>query len=373
VNTLEDRLRDAYRAVADTVDPATIPDLAVRTEPRAALSRRMRFVIPLAAAAAVTVVVFMSTLFVGMSPRPHTRTVKERAVPAVSVPEFTLVDQGSSLKVYNTSTGARVATVTAPAGLQFEGVASGGTSQTFLADANPASTTAPCHAYFYRFELAASGKPSALTLLRSIAGSAATAVAAIPGGKTYTYSAVHCVTAPNGLIGISGQAGNHTWAYDQGDDYTFSLAATADGDTLALSLFAGSDWSDLLLNTHSSAATVDKASRILPTVPYAQTLAISPDGRTLYACASSGGTGTLAAYSTATGAQIRVLHQWPVHSRGFACQISTDPTGRFLLAAVASNIQQPSTLIGFDLRTGASLTLPVDHPALHFQGSQLAW
>jgi hypothetical protein len=78
------------------------------------------------------------------------------------------------------------------------------------------------------------------------------------------------------------------------------------------------------------------------------TLAISPDGRTLYACESDGLTGTLAAYSTATGAQTRVLHQWPVKgsgggapgtnsgymSRGFSCQISTDPTGRYLLAAV---------------------------------------
>jgi hypothetical protein len=370
VSTLEDRLRDAYRAVADTVHPATIPGLAARAEPRV-LSRRMRFVIPLAAAAAVTVVVTMSTLLADMSPRFHARTAKARPVAAVSFPEFALVDLGSSLMVYDTRTGARVATVAAPAGQQFEDVASGGTARTFLA-ATGLSVSA-CHAYFYRFELAATGQPSALTLLRSIQGSQPTAVAATPGGGSYAYSAVHCLTAPNGLIGISGQAGNHTWAYDQGDDYTSSLAATADGDTLALSLFAGSQWSDLLLNTRSSAATVDNASRILPAVPYAQTLAISPDGQTLYACVDSGPTGTLAAYSTATGAQIRVLHQWPVHSKGFTCQISTDPTGRFLLAAVASNIQQPSTLIGFDLRTGASATLPVHHPALHFQGSQLAW
>jgi hypothetical protein len=371
VSTLEDRLRDAYRAVADTVDPATVPGLTVRTKPRAALSRRMRFVMPLAAAAAVIVVATMSTLLVGGSPRSHTRTAKARAVAAVSLPEFTLVDLGSSLMVYNTHSGARVATVAAPAGQQFEEVASGGTARTFLA-ATGLSVSA-CHAYFYRFELAATGKPSPLTLLRSIPGSQPTAVAATPGGGSYAYSTVHCDTAPNGLIGISGQAGNRTWAYDQGDDYTFSLAATADGDTLALSLLARSRWSDLLLNTRSSAATVDNASRILPAVPYAQTLAISPDGRTLYACVDSGPMGTLAAYSTATGAQIRVLHLWPLHSQGFACQISIDPTGRFLLAAVASNIQQPSTLIGFDLRTGASATLPVHHPALHFRGGQLAW
>jgi hypothetical protein len=371
VNTLEDRLRDAYRAVADTVDPATIPDLAVRTEPRAALSRRMRFVIPLAAAAAVTVVATMSTLLVHMSPRFHARTTKDRAVATVSLPEFTLVDLGSSLKVYNTRTGARVATVTAPAGQQFEDVASGGTARTFLA-ATGLSASA-CHAYFYRFELAATGKPSALTLLRSIPGSQPTAVAAPPGGGSYAYSTVHCDTAPNGLIGISGQAGNRTWAYDQGDDYTFSLAATADGDTLALSLFAGSQWSDLLLNTRSRAATVDNASRIVPAVPYAQTLAISPDGRTLYACVDSGPTGTLAAYSTATGKMIRVLHRWTLApAKWYFCQVSADATGKVLLASYSSNLTPRTSLIGINLQAGTSVKLPVKVDYM-FDGVGAAW
>ena len=311
----------------------------------------------LTSAAAITVItataVMTTSATAGASPA---RSV----VSATGLPSFTVIDQGSSLKVYNTSTGAAAGTLNAPAGLQFEGVASGGTSQTFLAYANPAPSTAPCHAYFYRFQLAATGKPSALTLLRSIAGSAATAIAATPGGKTYTYSVVHCVTAPNGLIGISGQAGNHTWAYDEGDDYTFSLAATATGDTLALSLFAGSDWSDLLLNTHSSAATVDKASRILPTVPYAQTLAISPDGRTLYACVNSGPTGTLAAYSTATGKVIRVLHRWTLAPASYyLCQVSADATGKVLLASYSSNLASHTSLIGINPLAGTSVKLPV--------------
>jgi hypothetical protein len=371
MTALEDRLRDAYRAVADTVDPATIPGLTEGTEPRATLSRRMSFVMPLVAAAAVIAVVTMSVLLVGMSPRFQARTVKTRAAAAVSFPAFALVDLGSSLKVYNTRSGAVVALVAPPAGQKFEDVASGGAARTFLAATGSAGSA--CHARFYRFELSATGQPSPLTFLRSVPGSQPTAVAAIPGGGSYAYSAVHCATAPpNGLIGISGQAGNHTWAYDQGDDYTFSLAATADGDRLALSLYAGSGWADLLLDTHSRAGTVDKASRILPAVPYAQTLAISPDGRTLYACASNGATGTLTAYRIATGAQIRVLHRWLPHSRGLVCQTSADQTGRFLLAAVAPDIRQRSTLIGFDLRTGASVTLPV-HPVLLFRGSQLAW
>jgi hypothetical protein len=63
--------------------------------------------------------------------------------------------------------------------------------------------------------------------------------------------------------------------------------------------------------------------------------------------------------------------QWG-YSQGFICEVSTDPTGRFLLAAVTPDVNQPSTLIGLDLRTGASETLPV-HPDLPFRGTQLAW
>ena len=382
MNDLESRLRDAYRAAADTIDPATIPGLAVSAEPRAALSWRMRLVrhlAPIAAAAAVIIVAIVTTIPLGTPPRHHAQTaprhhpqaVKPRATPAASPPPFILVDLGSSLKVYNTRTGAGVATLTAPAGQQFEDVASGGTAQTFLAATGLSGSA--CHAYFYRFELSAAGQPSPLTFLRSVPGSQPTAVTAIPGGDGYAYSTAHCVTAPpNGEIGISGPAGNRTWAYDQADDYAVSLAATADGHTLAFSYPTASG--DVLLNTSSSSPTVGGASQVVQSVPDSATLAISPDGGTLYACASDGVTGTLAAYSTATGAQIRVLHQWPLSSQGSnsSCQVSADPTGRFLLAAVTPDLNKPSTLTGFDLRTGASVTLPV-HPALLFQGTQVAW
>jgi hypothetical protein len=371
VNSLEDRLRDAYRAVVETIDPATIPGLAVSTQPRATLPRRMRIVTPLAAAAAVTIVVTITTLAVGNSPRHHARTVTTRPAAAPSLPTFTLVDLGSSVKVYNTSTGVSVATLAPPAGQQFQDVASGGQARTFLAATG--SSGSACHAYFYRFGLSVTGQPSELTFLRSVSDSQPTAIAATPGGRTYAYSTVHCYTAPpNGGIDISGQAGNRSWTYPLGDDYSFSLAATADGRTLALSLPLASGYKDVLLNTRSTSPTVVGASRILPSVPASETLAISPDGRTVYACAANGPTGTLAAYSTATGAQIRVLHQWSGYPQGFICQVSTDPTGRFLLAAVTPEVNQPSTLIGLDLRTGGSVTLLV-HPDVPFRGTQFAW
>ena len=365
MSALEDRLRDTYRALADTVDPAGIPDLTVGAEPRA--TGPMRLVSALAAAAAVALVAVLTTIPAGISTSHHAHAVKTGAIPAASAPAFTVVDRGSALAVYLTRTGVRVATLAAPARQRFELVASGGTARSFLAATGLAGSA--CHAYFYRFELSATGKPSALTFLRSVPGSLPTAVAAIPGGGSYAYSTVHCDHAPpNGEIGISGQAGNRTWVYDEGDDYAFSLAATGDGHTLAFSLAAPSG--NMLLNTNSAARTVGGASRILQSVPASVTLAISHDGQTLYACAATGPAVTLAAYSTATGAQIRVLHQWP--GQELTCQISLDPTGRFLLAAVMPNVRQGWTLIGVDLRTSAPVTIPI-RATLPYLGSQLAW
>jgi hypothetical protein len=378
VNALDDRLRDMFRAVADTVDPTTVPNPAVRTQPQAISSRRMRFIAPFAAAAAVAVVVITTTLAAG---RPglhphHPLAVKTRPAAAPNLPTFTLADLGSSVKVYNTRTGVAVATLAPPAGQQFQDVASGGAARTYLAATGLSGSA--CHAYFYRFQLSDTGQPSRLTFLRSVPDSQPTAITGIPGGHTYAYSTVRCAVAPPGFVGISGRAGNRTWDYPGADNYTFSLSATADGRTLALSYFVayGTGSQDglenALLNTKSSSRTADGASRVLSSIPPSPTPAISPDGRTLYTCASEGSTGTLAAYSTTTGARIRVLHQWQGVSQGFVCQVSTDPTGRFLLAAVTPDVQQPYSLIGFDLRADTSATVPV-HPDLPYRGTQLAW
>ena len=398
----EDRLRDAYRAVADTIDPATVASPLGSTHRPATSSRWTRILTPLAAAAAVAaIVVITTTLGSGKpaghhprtsSPRHHSRTSKTKhPMTAAKLPEFTLVDLGSSVKVYNTRTGADVATLAPPAGQQFEDVATAGTGRTFLA---ATSRPAPaCYAYFYRFQLTAAGQPSPPTFLRSVPGSLPTAITGVPSGRGYAYSTTGCSTTIPGGVGISGRAGNRTWNYPAADDYAFSLASTADGRTLALSFGIygngpGTGFQNMLLNTKSRSHTAAGASRILSTVPVSVTLAISPDGRKLYACTSDGTAGTLAAYSTATGAQIQVLHQWPVtgsgggapgtssgyDSRGFSCQISTDPTGRYLIAAVNfDNNDDHWALTGFDLHTGAFAKIPIRLGHLPLLGSQLAW
>jgi hypothetical protein len=296
------------------------------------------------------------------------------SLTATALPQFVVVDHARSLEVFNASTGAAVGTLNAPKGQKFSGLASGGTSQTFLAVANQASISAACHAYYYRFQLSAAGKPSALTLIGSIKGSLPTAIAATPGGGTVTFSAVHCLTfPPTGLIAVTGKAGNHSWAYDQPDDYTFSLAATSDGKTLALSLYAASGWANLLLNTQSSAATVDGASSVVPNAPYADTLTISPNGATIYTCTTTGATGELAAYSAASGTLIRVLHRWRLGAADYYfCQVSADATGKLLLASFSSSVVRHPNLLGINPQTGTSVKLPVKDDYV-IDGIEAAW
>ena len=328
-----------------------------------------RFAIP-AAVIAVVAALTLPPAAAGASPAGPAST-------AAAFPLFTVVNHASSLQVFNTSTGTAAGTLAAPKGQKFQGLASGGTSGTFLAYTSPAPAGAACHAYYYRFRLTAAGKPSALTLLGSFSNVLPTAVAAPPGGGTSTFSMVHCYPPThNGRIEVTGPAGTRAWAYNLADDYTFSLAATADGDTLALSMYlapTGVKAADLLLNTRSRAATVQSASRILPHIPYADALAISPGGTTLYACISRGPKAELAAYHAATGQLIRVLHHWTLaQASAYFCQVSADATGKALLASYSSSRVPHTSLIGINAQTGNSVILPV-HGDYVIDGIQAAW
>ena len=77
MNTMEDELRDAYQAAAETVRPDSIrglPDQAARAARPAfrpaslARSRRARVLVPLAAAAAVAAIAVTASLVMPASP-----------------------------------------------------------------------------------------------------------------------------------------------------------------------------------------------------------------------------------------------------------------------------------------------------------------
>jgi len=91
---------------------------------------------------------------------------------------------------------------------------------------------------------------------------------------------------------------------------------------------------------------VGGASPVLPAIPYAQTLAVSPDGATLYGCISTGGTGGLA------GGQRR--------------------DGKLLLAGYSSHSTPRTSLLGINPQADTTVTLPV-HTDYVIDGIGAAW
>jgi hypothetical protein len=374
VNDLEERLRDAYRSVAGTVTPQSVPE--PRLKARAARSSRMRLLAPVAAAAGVAAVVLTALLVASHSPVTRPATHRHHHGTASAIPPFTVVSQGSALQVYRTGTNRLTATLSPPDGLQFANVASDGTAGGFLAAAEDgASSGNGCQAAFYRFTLSPDGHPSKLTLLRWAHGDLPTALAASPGGATIAYSAVHCATGngttnapqttPIGVIGTLTARGDRTWTYDIGQDTPSYLSVSASGGTLAFPMYTGFSANPVqslyLLNTASAAKTVSGASRILYNI-HPDSVTISPDGTTLYISLG----GQIRSYDAATGKQIAVLG----HTGG-KCGTSLDETGRFLLTQCSGN-GVGGTITGYDLKTGKTIPLPYSTNVTE-AGNATAW
>jgi len=104
-------------------------------------------------------------------------------------------------------------------------------------------------------------------------------------------------------------------------------------------------------------------------------VALSPDGRTMYACTHSGSsaadmTQSLGAYDTATGHLTSVLRTWK--PKDVPCAIAADPAGGHLLLATSriSGAEAAKTpggppsaiLTWIDLSTGTTTTLPLRIP-----------
>lgn len=305
-------------------------------------------------------------------------------LPATAVPAFTVASTGSSgtaLTIYRTGTKTKVASISAPSSLQFGQVASGGTTGSFLASVTT-QYPQPCHAWFYKFTIGPTGRPSKLTLLRSIAGSLPTAIAASPGGGTIAYSAVTCATAgprawntPIGKITTITKTGSKSWSYTLGEDYPDSLAVSATGGTLAFPGYTGTQANPVegafVLNTASKSTTVLGASKILLRTGSPDPITISADGKTFYAHTLTGTKNAIAAYSASTGKLTKVLRSWTSTNRA---GLSSDATGSYMLitiVSVASGLQVNS-LTGYNLATGAVTKLPTLTSSLQ-EGNQVAW
>ena len=406
---LEERVTEACREAAGTVRPDAVRGLDLKADGRAAGTQRAvrtrrpgRVLAPLAAAAAVAVIAVAATVVMprlsGRAPG-HAGRPRHASHPAAgalaALPTYTVLTNGSGLEVIVTATGRVVGRLSAPAGQAFAAVAGTAGDRTFFAaaDLNPQTS---CQAFFYRFRLGADGRPSALTPLPvgPLPG-LPTALAASATGSLAAYSVVGCAGSTPGHIGLDQPIGHiglidltagriaRQWSYTLGEDYTNDLSMSADGRLLGYSNFQNDSQVGRVLAASAPPGPDQRYSAVVVRQPGAT--ALSASGRLMYAMTGAHDQ-VLAAYDTASGQLVTVLHQWPAALQ--PGPLVADPAGRYLLVSVTgipgrmtlspyvkgrrclavmvvdqglkcTRVSVPPTLFfGINLATGAATTLP---------------
>ena len=410
MSTLEDRVRAAFRADAETVRPETIPGPPERPARRALgrpRLRRPRLLIPLAAAAAVVALgaglSLATPLFHGsghpsvtgpFSPLPtvgsrpvipagpvRTPTLAAQAsrgvpssAPAPGVPRFYVTVYVAPaggvdyIVVRDTATGKVTGRINPPGSAVFAGLAATAGDRTFITAIDP--DTGCSAVQLYQFRLNALGAPGPLEPLHIAVPGRVTQgegdLAITPNGGTIAYDTSLCgkggIISTEGEVGVISLATRHArvWAVRGANPIPgqiIDLSLSADGSLLGYATFDGTS----VLQTSAPAGSLFARSRLVSgTAIWA---AVAPDGDALYGCAvspyRSGGplpnVGTVT-YSriSLTGGADHVIASWP-RLPGPQCDASLDPAGNYLLVQFptavpnASDWSRPAIL---DLRTG---------------------
>jgi hypothetical protein len=292
VNSLEDRLRGAYQAAADTVAPDTVRGLpALGDEPGAAPGGRRSpaswqiwafrraarragrtrlsgrgLAIPLAAAAAVLAIVVSASIVAprilagppsgGQGPVGGlAQGYAGHRLPAASAPKFFVAVQATSsdvqyattLAVFSSVTGRVVGRLELPVqNRYFQAVAALGSDRTFVVAASPGQrpgTWRTCGTWLYRFHLTPQGRPTGLTLLRpELPGFVQpNGLTASADGSAVAYDIMTCTQTKTSIFRDLGQVGlldvnsgrTRSWTY-KFPATPYSLSLSADGSLLGM-------------------------------------------------------------------------------------------------------------------------------------------
>jgi hypothetical protein len=354
VNPIEDRLRDAFRADAETIAPETIaPPVTAPPRRRApfaagpghpAFRRHRRLLASVAAAVAVAAIAVTATMAATSGAPADNQSVTPAAkpahgpVPARPAPPFLIgvTSIGSAgnqnLGVFNAVTGQRTNVVQPRKGFSFVGTAATGASNSFVVAASPLH--GGCYTLFYRLTLNSRG---------GLAGMAPLAVPRVNGvlfgsglaadadGQIIGYSANACGHG-HGWVGVIHERSGRTRVWSLTGNGLVSLSISASGRLLAFgsSRNYGGDGAIMALPTDSPAGPMEQRARtVLPAnsgVSGNGSLALTDGGQTLLACHEVRRDAVLASYDAATGAQIARLHTWP-HVEEAPCLIAVTPSG----------------------------------------------
>jgi hypothetical protein len=386
MNTLEERLRDAYRAAADTVRPESLLPSAIpslpgrdRRRPGRGPSRR-RLLIPLAAAAAVIVVAAaVAVLLPRTAPglgRGHSAPGPAASVLLTTPGYFVAMNwtQIPSMFVVNATTGARGSQISLPfPAADLTSVATGD-GQTFVA---AATAQGSCSTTLYRFTLAANGTPSAMTPFTKIAGQISDPwdMAVSAGSQFIAYQTMACnhlspeqfvKAAEDGqtqrgylsvLDTVTGQTKQWTYQIKLNEFLpgTGNVSISANGGVVG--------FANEVIDTNAPAGSLAAHARVVATNGEfgASTdlggLNVSPDGKAVYFETNKvadnkpvWSSWQLRAFDLATG-RTRLVRSFP-GTEGSPAAVTFDPTGRYLVAESVVRTGPTTKLALIDIATG---------------------
>jgi hypothetical protein len=420
MSNLEDRLRDAFRADAETVRPQSIPDPPARPVRRArkrAGSPQARALAPLAVAAAVAAVAvgagFAASLLPGHGhpghaasasspsrlpgligplvspevtggpvPSPVLGPEASRGVPtsppASGTPRFyvtvSIAPGGAdSLVVRDTATGKIVSRLDPPSGAVFKTVAAPAGDRTFV---TPVASSSGCTSQLYQFQLNSQGQPGPLVPLHiTVPGNFSESgdLAVAPDGRTIAYATYLCGRGV-GEVGVIKLATRHLTVWTTpGPLPPAYLSLSADGSLLAYDTLPGAR----ILNTSAPAGPLRERSQIVSRT--ANWAALAGDGASLYFCTISPGgqaayrhgTLTYGTDSIATGHQ-QVIARWP----GLPypqCSASLDPSGQYLLVQYPVSVPNASDWVRPAILNLHSGRLTQIAPPAYYGPLDIAW
>ena len=409
MSTLEDRIRDAFRADAETVRPEAIPGPPAppaRPRRRWFRSGQARMLVPLAAAAAVVAIVAglsaaapllqgpghpanppgpgpflpsgQATVPHGPVPKPVLGAQASQGVPAsapaLGVPRFYVAVYVAAgpvnyIVVRESTTGRVTARMNPPVGGFFAAIAAPAGDRTFVVAVESNSS---CTSQLYSFRLTDRGQLGPLMPLHIIVPGTypeTRDLAITADGRTIGYSTYQC--DGEGEVGVIHLATRQVrvwdWSFAQSP---MNLSLSADGRRLGFTMFAagrGHPGGAMILPTSAPAGPLSQRSRIVSRT--ALWIALAGDGASLYYCAVSPyhdgamprvGTMTYGTLSLPSGGQ-QVIASWPELSSP-QCYASLDPAGRYLLVQFPTPV--PNTSGGWvrpailDLRTGRLTSIP---------------
>jgi hypothetical protein len=346
-NDLEDRVRDAYQSAARTVQTLQRPSpvLAAGSVSR---PRRMNALTPIAAAAAVIVVIAASVAL----PRLLAGSARNPAAPQVSAPwhyppfQVVLTDPDNSdpsLRVESAATGHVVTTVAPPQpGATWGAITAVGDTGRFIVAADPKPSSSSSYpTRLYTLTLSARGTVAGLTPLGvPVLRGGVTSLAASADGRTVAYTLLplggrgDLLGSADRAVGVITGRTKRQWSIGgltrtgAGIQDIFDVSMSSDGSMVAfITQDQGVGYQAWVLPTGSAPGSITAEARKVyqgkrtfedpgNKVAWLDSALISPDGSTLYLATSGNSASgkvvtTLTAYRTAGGAPPRTVTTFP--------------------------------------------------------------